>query len=78
MEDILGECLLQWLISGALSLNPCFNGRYSRRYKTRLLPKPPLSLNSYSKGTLSDLFRSGHGRERICLNPYSNGILSDL
>ena len=53
MEDTLGELLFHILLLSVLRLNPCSNGRYSRRINIKHKKQRYGSLNPCSNGRYS-------------------------
>ena len=59
MEDTLREMLLNLILLEILSLNPCFNGRYSQREKKIRIFIMPSCLNPCSNGRYSQSAEQG-------------------
>ena len=78
MEDTLGvHAFFQVYACEAISLNPCSNGRYSRRDDKKLIrPCFSVLILVLMEDTLGGMRKSLILRSYCCLNPCSNGRYS--
>ena len=53
MEDTLGDLVFDMIVEVQWGLNPCFNGRYSRRLLQAFNSLKLVCLNPYSNGRYS-------------------------
>ena len=77
MEDTLRALLLKYVIELLLSLNPCFNGRYSQSYKYINKKPSGICLNPCFNGRYSQRSTLFNNQKlRTSLNPCFNGRYS--
>ena len=78
MEHTLGEYVSMFTDNESRSLNPCFNGTYSRSSKlvNSSMAKQPVLILVLMEHTLGEVGELFDGKTTVSLNPCFNGTYS--